>query len=193
MLIQQFLGTVVPNVSDAFNFQAIADVFNKYAVILPDTVNIFTPTKNIPLPLPLLGFEVSYAGDIPFIENEYSEYPYLNKQLLSNGAIRQTSVFSVNLHNLITSFNPWKVQMINNQLFVDGIDFYQRKGGTFIITTPWGDLQYCVLKGLYGIENDAGQKGISFRMDLMKLNEVYQNTGGELVSTLSKYITGVVI
>ena len=125
--------------------------------------------------------------------NEYSEYPYLNKQLLIDGAVRQNADFSVILHNLITSANPWTTQMITNQIFVDALEFYVQKGGTFNILTPWGDIKYAVLVGLYGIENEAGQNGISFRLDLKTLTPVYKSEGEKVASTLSKYITGVII
>ena len=194
MLIQTLLGSASSINNAGFNFQSIAAKYNNFAVILPDTVNILSGyvTQN-DLPLPLVGFEVKYNGDVPFLVNEYSEYPYLNKQLLIDGAVRQNADFSVILHNLITSTNPWTVQMITNQIFVDALEYYVQKGGTFNILTPWGDIKYAVLVGLYGIENEAGQTGVSFRLDLKTLTPVYKSEGDKLVSTLSKYITGVIL
>lgn len=194
MLIQTLLGSASSINNTGFNFQSIAVKYNKFAVILPDTANILNGyvTQN-DLPLPLVGFEVTYNGDVPFLVNEYSEYPYLNKQLLIDGAVRQNADFSVILHNLITSANPWTVQMITNQIFVDALEYYVQRGGTFNILTPWGDIKYAVLVGLYGIENEAGQKGVSFRLDLKTLTPVYKSEADKLVSTLSKYITGVII
>ena len=194
MLIQTLLGSASSINNTGFNFQSIAAKYNNFAVILPDTVNILSGyvTQN-DLPLPLVGFEVKYNGDVPFLVNEYSEYPYLNKQLLVDGAVRQNADFSVILHNLITSVNPWTVQMITNQIFVDALEYYVQKGGTFNILTPWGDIKYAVLVGLYGIENEAGQTGISFRLDLKTLTPVYKSEADKLVSTLSKYITGVIL
>ena len=194
MLIQTLLGSASSINNTGFNFQSIAVKYNKFAVILPDTANILNGyvTQN-DLPLPLVGFEVTYNGDVPFLVNEYSEYPYLNKQLLIDGAVRQNADFSVILHNLITSANPWTVQMITNQIFVDALEYYVQKGGTFNILTPWGDIKYAVLVGLYGIENEAGKKGVSFRLDLKTLTPVYKSEADKLVSTLSKYITGVII
>ena len=194
MLIQTLLGSASSINNTGFNFQSIAAKYNKFAVILPDTVNILSGyVTQKDLPLPLVGFEVKYNGDVPFLVNEYSEYPYLNKQLLVDGAVRQNADFSVILHNLITSTNPWTVQMITNQIFVDALEYYVQKGGTFNILTPWGDIKYAVLVGLYGIENEAGQTGVSFRLDLKTLTPVYKSEGDKLVSTLSKYITGVII
>ena len=194
MLIQTLLGSASSINNAGFNFQSIAAKYNKFAVILPDTANILSGyvTQN-DLPLPLVGFEVKYNGDVPFLVNEYSEYPYLNKQLLIEVAVRQNADFSVILHNLITSANPWTVQMITNQIFVDALEYYVQKGGTFNILTPWGDIKYAVLVGLYGIENEAGQTGISFRLDLKTLTPVYKSEADKLVSTVSKYITGVII
>lgn len=195
MLIQSLLGSVSSlNKNTAFNFQSITAKYNKFAVILPDTVSIMNGyVSPIDLPFPLVGFEVSYNGDIPFLVNEYSEYPYLNKQLLIEGAVRQNADFSVILHNIITSANPWTVQNIKNQIFVDALEYYVQKGGTFNILTPWGDIKYAVLVGLYGIENEAAQKGISFRLDLKTLIPVYKNETDKLVSKLSNYITGAII
>ena len=194
MLIQTLLGSASSINNTGFNFQSIAAKYNKFAVILPDTANILNGyvTQN-DLPLPLVGFEVTYNGDVPFLVNEYSDSPYLNKQLLIDGAVRQNADFSVILHNLITSANPWTVQMITNQIFVDALEYYVQKGGTSNILTPWGDIKYAVLVGLYGIENEAGQKGVSFRLDLKTLTPVYKSEADKLVSTLSKYITGVII
>lgn len=195
MLIQSLLGSVSSlNKNTAFSFQSITAKYNKFAVILPDTVSIMNGyVSPIDLPLPLVGFEVSYNGDIPFLVNEYSEYPYLNKQLLIEGAVRQNADFSVILHNIITSANPWTVQNIKNQIFVDALEYYVQQGGTFNILTPWGDIKYSVLVGLYGIENEAAQKGISFRLDLKTLIPVYKNETDKLVSKLSNYITGAII
>lgn len=194
MLIQSLLGNISVLKSNAFNFQSITAKYNKFAVILPDTVSIMSGyTSQKYVPLPLVGFEVSYNGDIPFIVNEYSEYPYLNKQLLIDGAIKQNADFSVILHNIITSANPWTVQMIKNQIFVDALEYYVQKGGTFNILTPWGDIKYAVLSGLYGIENETGQKGISFRLDLKTLTPVYKDEADKLAGKLSNYITGVIV
>lgn len=194
MLIQQLLGQMNVIKTDAANFESIAMLYNKFALILPDTVMIASKNRiKAPVPLPLIGFEISYNGDIPFIVNEHGEFPYLNRQLLIEGAIRQNADFSVTLHHLITSLNPWKTQMITNQVFVDGIDYYDRMGGTFALLTPWGDINYAVLSGLYGVQNEAGQNGISYRLDLKKLVPVYKNQAGELLDKLSSYITGVII
>lgn len=195
MLIQSLLGSAsVLNNNTGFNFQTIAAKYNKFAVILPDTVSIASGyVTPVDVPLPLIGFEVSYNGDIPFLVNEYSEYPYLNKQLLIDGAVRQNADFSVMLHNLITSLNPWTTQMITNQIFVDALEFYVQKGGTFNILTPWGDIRYAVLVALYGVENEAGQKGISYRLDLKTLIPIYKNEADKLVNKLSNYITGVIV
>lgn len=194
MLIQKLLGTVSSLKTGSFSFTSATIKYNKFAVILPDTVSAGSNyIKNIPIPLPLVGFEVSYASDIPFISNEYSEYPYLNKQLLVEGAIKQNADFSLNLHHLITELNPWTAQQILNQVFVDGIQEYVERGGTFSILTPWGDVTHAVLTGLWGVVNEAEQNGITYRMDLKKITKVYKNTGDLLLSKLSSYITGVIV
>ena len=68
MLIQSLLGSVSSlNKNTAFSFQSITAKYNKFAVILPDTVSIMNGyVSPIDLPPPLVGFEVSYNGDIPF-------------------------------------------------------------------------------------------------------------------------------
>ncbi|MDA0073441.1 hypothetical protein OFT50_15375 [Brachyspira hyodysenteriae] len=68
MLIQSLLGSAsVLNNNAGFNFQAITAKYNKFAVILPDTVSIMSGyVTPVDVPLPLIGFEVKYNGDIPF-------------------------------------------------------------------------------------------------------------------------------
>lgn len=180
----------------AFNFQTLTETYNKRMLLLNDTVsvsaNIFgvSVSSYFDVPLPLLGFVFNYSGDIPFINNEYSEYPYLDKQLLVEGAIRQPADFSITLHKLITSLSPFNAITFENQLFVNAIDFYVKKGGTFAVITPWGSVDYCVLVGLYGIESDT-ENGLSYRMDLKKLVPI-SNAISDLVGDVKKMAVGMV-
>lgn len=180
----------------AFNFQTLTETYNKRMLLLNDTVSVSANTFGVSVssyfdvPLPLLGFVFNYSGDIPFINNEYSEYPYLDKQLLVEGAIRQPADFSITLHKLITSLSPFNAITFENQLFVNAIDFYVKKGGTFAVITPWGSVDYCVLVGLYGIESDT-ENGLSYRMDLKKLVPI-SNTISDLVGDVKKMAVGMV-
>lgn len=180
----------------AFNFQTLTETYNKRMLLLNDTVSVSANTFGVSVssyfdvPLPLLGFVFNYNGDIPFINNEYSEYPYLDKQLLVEGAIRQPADFSITLHKLITSLSPFNAITFENQLFVNAIDFYVKKGGTFAVITPWGSVDYCVLVGLYGIESDT-ENGLSYRMDLKKLVPI-SNAILDLVGDVKKMAVGMV-
>lgn len=180
----------------AFNFQTLTETYNKRMLLLNDTVSVSANTFGVSVssyfdvPLPLLGFVFNYSGDIPFINNEYSEYPYLDKQLLVEGAIRQPADFSITLHKLITSLSPFNAITFENQLFVNAIDFYVKKGGTFAVITPWGSVDYCVLVGLYGIESDT-ENGLSYRMDLKKLVPI-SNAISDLVGDVKKMAVGMV-
>lgn len=180
----------------AFNFQTLTETYNKRMLLLNDTVSVSANTFGVSVssyfdvPLPLLGFVFNYNGDIPFINNEYSEYPYLDKQLLVEGAIRQPADFSITLHKLITSLSPFNAITFENQLFVNAIDFYVKKGGTFAVITPWGSIDYCVLVGLYGIESDT-ENGLSYRMDLKKLVPI-SNAISDLVGDVKKMAVGMV-
>lgn len=180
----------------AFNFQTLTETYNKRMLLLNDTVSVSANTFGVSVssyfdvPLPLLGFVFNYSGDIPFINNEYSEYPYLDKQLLVEGAIRQPADFSITLHKLITSLSPFNAITFENQLFVNAIDFYVKKGGTFAVITPWGSVDYCVLVGLYGIESDT-ENGLSYRMDLKKLVPI-SNVISDLVGDVKKMAVGMV-
>lgn len=180
----------------AFNFQTLTETYNKRMLLLNDTVSVSANTFGVSVssyfdvPLPLLGFVFNYNSDIPFINNEYSEYPYLDKQLLVDGAIRQPADFSITLHKLITSLSPFNAITFENQLFVNAIDFYVKKGGTFAVITPWGSVDYCVLFGLYGIESDT-ENGLSYRMDLKKLVPI-SNAISDLVGDVKKMAVGMV-
>ena len=184
------------NSATSFNFQTLTETYNKRMLLLNDTISVATNSFGISInnyfdiPLPLIGFVFNYNGDIPFIENEHSEYPYLDKQLLVEGAIRQPADFSITLHKLITSLSPFNAITFENQLFVNAIDYYDRKGGTFAVITPWGSIDYCVLVGLYGIQADT-ENGLSYRMDLKKLVPVSDTISG-LVGDAKKMAMGIV-
>lgn len=184
------------NSATAFNFQTLTETYNKRMLLLNDTISVATNSFGISInnyfdiPLPLIGFVFNYNGDIPFIVNEHSEYPYLDKQLLVEGAIRQPADFSITLHKLITSLSPFNAITFENQLFVNAIDYYDRKGGTFAVITPWGNIDYCVLKGLYGIQAET-ENGLSYRMDLKNL-VLISDTISELVGDAKKMAMGIV-
>lgn len=180
----------------SFNFETLTETYNKRMILLNDTISVATNSFGIQInnyydvPLPLIGFVFNYAGDIPFILNEHSEYPYLDKQLLIEGAIRQPADLSITLHKLITNLSPFNAITFENQLFVNAIDYYDRKGGTFAIITPWGTIDYAVLTGLYGIQSDT-ENGLSYRMDLKKLVPI-TNTISELIGDAKKMAMGIV-
>lgn len=191
MIIEQIVNASGLQTFEGFDYHALTTPYNRQAIVLMDIVSL-TSKKNIPIPMPLVGFEYNYESDVPFIVNEYSEYPYLNKQLLVEGAIKQNPTFSLNIHNLITEFNPYTVKEMVNKVLVDGLQAYVNAGGTFAILTPWSDIDLCVLTGLYGIRNEADQCGITYRAEFKKLTPVRG-----LVETLSyklaSYITGAII
>lgn len=180
----------------SFNFQTLTETYNKRMLLLNDSVSVAANSFGVyisnywDVPLPLIGFVFNYNGDIPFVQNEYSEYPYLDKQLLVEGAIRQPSDFSITLHKLITSLSPFNAITFENQLFVNAIDFYVKKGGTFAVITPWGSIDYCVLVGLYGIQSET-ENGLSYRIDLKKLVPI-SNIVDELIGDAKKMAMGVV-
>lgn len=185
------------NALTSFNFQSMVETYNKRMLLLNDTVSVVSNSFGVSLsnlfevPLPLIGFSFNFNGDIPFIVNEHSQYPYLDKQLLIEGAVRQPADFSIILHKVITSLNPFTAINFENQLFVNAIEYYDRMGGTFALITPWGTIDYCVLTSLYGIESDAAN-GVSFRMDLKKLVPINQSLTEELIGDAKKMAMGVV-
>lgn len=194
-LLDNIVSTATQSAT-SFNFQTLTETYNKRMLLLNDTVSVATNSfgisisNNWDVPLPLIGFVFNYNGDIPFIKNEHSQYPYLDKQLLVEGAIRQPADFSITLHKLITKLSPFNAITFENQLFVNAIDFYDKKGGTFACITPWGHIDYCVLTGLYGIEADT-ENGLSYRMDLKKLVPTSSNLE-TIIGDAKKMAMGVV-
>lgn len=195
-LINSFVGALGHGLTN-YNFHTIASTYNDNMLLLNDTVSVVANSFGVnisslwDIPLPLVGFKFDYATDLPFIQNEHSVYPYLNKQLLIEGAIRQPADFSIYLHHIVTSLNPFIAQQITNAMFVDAIDFYDRKGGTFCVNSPHGTLPYCVLTGLYGITTNNTERGTTFRMDLKTLVPI-SNLLNELVGNAKRMAMGIV-
>lgn len=187
--ISQFLGTTQPNIEHAKTYEAISTIYNKMAVLLVDSVNVFTDMlMQIPLPLPLLGFEYNFDGNIELLRYQWGEYPYLNRQLLAYGAIKENPTFTVKLHKVISSFNPFETHFVTNELFIRALEYYIDLGGTFWVLTPWGTREYCVVESVGGEVNEGGQVGITFAITFKKLNfitNIAEKTTSSIIKSIS--------
>lgn len=175
------LGTESP-VTKVVNYQAFDITYSRLAILLKDTVNILSKSPiNIDIPVPLIGFYVRPVGELEILKYEWSTYPYVSRQVLTNGNIKKEVRFSVELLDPLNQENPLWLALIKRQLLTFLMDKYCTNGGRFTILTLWGTMDNCVLENFVGINAEEGTQGTSYRLDFVKPNF----TVGGLLSRLS--------
>lgn len=143
-------------------------IFTQSAILLNDVA-----ISQKDYTLPLLGFHYMIPNDLPLLAYKYSEYPFLNKNVIKSCAIKEQTRFSLQGINAITNY----VGVISSMAFNEGIirflDDYILKGGTFTILSPWGIINPCVCDSVSGRklgDNDIGGQSLIFNFSTLKIN-----------------------
>lgn len=173
------------NEINSVGIKILDELFQKNAILLNDTLTILTGGTNlnalgglgINLPLPLLGFEFKTPQELQLLKYNYSEYPYVDKTLITNAYLRENTSISIIGYRPITYNGGGNVVnnlsssvlgiYITNELIVSTLKIYCDKGGTFSLLTLWGQIQNLVLEELAGVpleaENALGGQAFLFR------------------------------
>lgn len=173
------------NEINSVGIKILDELFQKNAILLNDTLTILTGGTNlnalgglgINLPLPLLGFEFKTPQELQLLKYNYSEYPYVDKTLITNAYLRENTSISIIGYRPITYNGGSNVVnnlsssvlgiYITNELIVSTLKIYCDKGGTFSLLTLWGQIQNLVLEELAGVpleaENALGGQAFLFR------------------------------
>lgn len=189
------VGNIMPSLSGVVkgNLHSVLDlVFRDNALILADSqvlvpgVGKLASKLGASVPLPLVGFTFESPNDISFMKYSYSEYPYLNKAVVANSYVRETSSTTIRALRPIFGGNGVIANYALNKTLITLIEKYANQGGTFALNTMWGYFDNFVLEELKGYAiNDMG--GIGFEFQLKRINfDALQSSGGIIASTLSK-------
>lgn len=200
------------NEINSVGIKILDELFQKNAILLNDTLTILTNGANlgalgglgINLPLPLLGFEFKTPQELQLLKYNYSEYPYVDKTLITNAYLRENTSISIIGYRPITYSGNGGVNVVNNlsssvlgiyttnELITSTLKIYCDKGGTFSLLTLWGQIQNLVLEELAGVpleaENALGGQAFLFRFKQIN----YPKQKNQAIKTiLSKMTMGV--
>ena len=171
------LTDIIGQAQDVVNTAAyllLDGLYSSGAVILENPVAVFKQNKSLlglelEIPVPLIGFNYKPEGTIELLKYQWSEYPYLNKQVLTNAAIKQTTKFSVQVIDPISGNNPVLLALLKREGLKMLLEKYTDAGGMFTVMTLWGAIKHCVLTDLAGVSGEA-MDGTNFIMSFMKPN-----------------------
>lgn len=140
----------------------------------------------------ILGFSFNTNLEIPLLEYEYSQHPYINRAMLTYAAIKQDCEFTIGVNAVVTSLNPFLTKPAIMQSYIKGLEYYCDRGGTFSILTASGVITPCVLQSFVALEGEAA--GSRYEMTLRKINIA---SSGSLQKTLgdviARYIGGGIV
>ncbi len=139
----------------------------------------------IDVPLPMIGFYFN-PKQVEILKCKYSEYPYLNKNLLTDGVMLENTTFKVEVYKTITTLNTCLANTLTNDLINIVLKEYVSRGGTFTACTPFGNFSPLGLTNWSGVV--GGNPGTKFEMTFTKLN-IINGTGTESLSSAMSSIS----
>jgi hypothetical protein len=182
------------SVSDTGSYALLDAVYSNSAVILEDATEVLTGKKPTINPgLPLIGFSYKPDGGINLLKYEWSKYPYLNKQMLTHAAVKQTSQFSVTVVSPISTGGRGVVpSILTRELMVKLLGKYCDAGGKFTVLTLWGSMKHCLLTDLEGLSGDT-MDGTLFKMHFERPNFDLTGADAQMSDFMSKAGRGAAV
>ena len=173
---------------------ALDAVYRHSVILLSDISSILGITSGSgETYLPLIGFTYEHPSQMTLLRYEYSEYPYLDKTLLTNSYLKQNTELTIRSFRAITSENGMIANIALNEAIFAGIEFYCDRGGTFRIMTMWGTFGNYVLEELSIVPPDSNQAGgIGFEWKFKRIPFDTKNAQQIYSSSLSKLSGGLV-
>lgn len=161
-------------------------VFRDSALILNDVGTILGGT---PLPVPLIGFSYEAPSAYTLLRYEYSEYPYLNRQSIVSGYVKNNTELTIRSYRaLTTGFGLLQAIAINKALLY-AVEKYCDNGGRFsLINTYDGLANNLLLQELKIIPSDTG------RIDMLGLEWTFKKVlfaADSVVGTLADKLAEV--
>lgn len=176
-VLSKILGPASPTVEGKVGealMLALDTIYSKSAIVLTDIAEITGITSSVgsllTSHLPLIGFTYEHPSEMELLKYEYSEYPFLNKTLISNSYLKQNTKLTLRSYRGITANNGIVTNIALNQLIFEGVEYYCDRGGTFRIMTMWGTFEGFVLETLRIIPPESTQAGgIGFEWEFKRL------------------------
>lgn len=176
-LITDIIGQTISVDVTTANYEILDNIYSHNAIWLQDAQTLLNiPSFNLfgglitGIPLPLIGFSYRLNGEIELISYEWSEYPYLSKQIITNAGMKQPTKFSVDVYSVLTAKNPVSINLLKLGILKKTLEYYLAKGGLFTVLTLFGNISDCVLEKVTGISGDDSIDGTHLRFSFSKPN-----------------------
>lgn len=169
---------------------ALDAVYRHSAILLNDAISLLG--FSISAPIPLVGFTYEHPSEMTLLQYSYSEYPYLNKALISNTMIKEATNVTIKANRAITSVSGLLTNIALNEAVYALLEKYCDRGGTFSILSMWGTQVNLVLERL---TTDGGESGpgvgfvFHFRKYVTDLNSVETQVSNS-INALTQGIVG---
>jgi len=175
-LATDILGTSKSTDISSADYTLLDDIFSYNAIWLQNAIELsnipilsqFELTKNVPLPL--IGLAYKPVGEIEFLSYEWSQYPYLSKQIITNAGIKQATRFALDVYSVLNGSNPVALNLLKVSAIIKFLDGYIAKGGLFTVLTLYGFITDCVLEKITGISDGEMLDGTHLRFNFLKPN-----------------------
>lgn len=121
--------------------------------------------------LPLVGFSFQQPSNYEILKYDYTKYPLLNRAVIANNMLKQTTKITLTGLRPITASNP---VLLNYMMNTIGLKYYIEKycdaGGTWWINTLWGARANYVLTELKGTKPVGEVGGVGWEFTFERLN-----------------------
>lgn len=190
MAVTDLIGNA-QNYTSPSSYQILDSIYSENCILLNNALELLfgKAYSTTSIPLPMIGFKYKPTGSIELLKFTYSVYPYLNKQMITSGAIQNETRFSIMLLDPINNDNPVVAAILKRQTLVTLLEKYVRMGGLFTILTLWGTLKNCVLESFSGVES-GGMDGTAYICNFVKPLFDTSSASAQLSSTLKSLSSG---
>lgn len=121
--------------------------------------------------LPLVGFSFQQPSNYEILKYSYTKYPLLNRAVIANNMLKETTKITLQGLRPITASNPLLLNYMMNTI---GLKYYIEKycdaGGTWWINTLWGARANYVLTELKGTKPTGEVGGVGWEFTFERLN-----------------------
>lgn len=175
------LGDTTPALTSTLNKRILDLIFNNSALLLkkPELLSnsgllgkimAFSSDFLGKSALPILGFTYQTPTSLEYLKYTYSEYPFLNQKIITNGFIKEPTIIQITALRPITMSNTWTLNYFNSKSIIELLEAYCDMGGLFKLLTRWGSIDDLALINLTLNANpeDANNPGV-FVMTFKKL------------------------
>ena len=162
-------------------------LIDRSSILLNDIPKLFGAGASVPLPL--IGFTYMPMDRVELLNYSYSQYPFLNRESITNTYIKNPTRFQLLAVKPITRLNTFFFNFATNIALKKFLEKYINAGGTFLVITPWEVITDCVVEKLEGVKFNDTSLGEGFLFSFYKPN-IYEDTTGSQSNFLKALTNG---